>query len=142
MGKSTNTVHLASALGEKGYRCLIIDLDPTAGSTKLLGVQPDAYAGTFELLTGEEKLEELAVGEGMPAGVALVPARIQLASLENELGKNRFSEKTKILVEPLRAARKLYDFIFLDTPPSPGDVTTVASYATADWFLLSVFPQP
>lgn len=142
VGKSTNTVHLAAALGEKGYRCLIVDLDPTAGSTKLLGIDTEAFAGTFELLTGEEELEGLAVKEGMPTGVALIPARIQLAALESELSRNRFSEKTKILLEPLRAARKLYDFVFLDTPPSPGDITTVAAYASADWFLLSVFPQP
>jgi chromosome partitioning protein len=47
-----------------------------------------------------------------------------------------------VLIEPLRAARSLYDFIFLDTPPAPGDITTVAAYASADWPLLSVFPQP
>lgn len=142
VGKSTNTVHLAAALGERGYRCLIIDLDPTAGSTKLLGVRTEEYAGTFELLTGEDTVESLAIEDGMPEGVHLIPARIQLASLETELARNRFSEKTKILLEPLRAARKLYDFVFLDTPPSPGDVATVAAYASADWFLLSVFPQP
>src|SRR5690348_6959173 len=34
VGKTTNTVHLAAALGERGYRCLILDLDPTAGATK------------------------------------------------------------------------------------------------------------
>lgn len=142
VGKSTNTVHLAAALGEKGYRCLVIDLDPTAGSTKLLGVGTEEYSGTFELLSGEETVESLAIEEGMPAGVHLIPARIQLASLETELNRNRFSEKTKVLADPLRAARKLYDFIFLDTPPSPGDIATVAAYASADWFLLSVFPQP
>lgn len=142
VGKSTNTVHLAAALGEKGYRCLVVDLDPTAGSTKLLGVGTDEYSGTFELLTGEETSESLAIEEGMPPGVHLIPARIQLAALETELNRNRFSEKTKILTEPLRQARKVYDFVFLDTPPSPGDITTVAAYATADWFLLSVFPQP
>jgi chromosome partitioning protein len=142
VGKSTNTVHLAAALGEKGYRCLVLDLDPTAGSTKLLGVRTEEFAGTFELLTGEDTVEALALDHGMPAGVHLVPARIQLAALESELNRNRFSEKTKILAEPLKAARRVYDFIFLDTPPSPGDITTVAAYASADWFLLSVFPQP
>ena len=142
VGKSTNTVHLAAALGEMGYRCLIIDLDPTAGSTKLLGIATEEFAGTFELLTAEEPLQELVISEGMPVGVHLVPSRIQLATLEQELQRNRFNEKTRVLTEPLRQARKLYDFIFLDTPPAPGDLTTVAAYAAADWFLLSVFPQP
>lgn len=142
VGKSTNTVHLAAALGERGYRCLIVDLDPTAGSTKLLGIATEQYAGTFELLTGEDSVDQLVVTDNMPQGVHLVPSRMQLSNLELHLSKNRFAEKTKILLEPLRNARKMYDFIFLDTPPSPGDVTTVAAYASSDWFLLSVFPQP
>ncbi len=142
VGKSTNTVHLAAALGEKGYRCLIIDLDPTAGSTKLLGIGTQEFAGTFELLTGEEPLEEVVIEENLPSGVHLVPSRMQVSDLEIHLSRNRFKEKTRILVEPLREARRHYDFIFLDTPPSPGDLTTVAAYASSDWFLLSVFPQP
>ena len=27
VGKTTNTVHIAAALGQRGYRCLILDLD-------------------------------------------------------------------------------------------------------------------
>ena len=33
-GKTTNSVHLAAALGLCGYRCLIVDLDPAAGATR------------------------------------------------------------------------------------------------------------
>jgi chromosome partitioning protein len=143
VGKSTNTVHLAAALGEIGYRVLVIDLDPTAGSTKLLGVDTHSYAGTYELLLGEETLQELILSENLPQGVHLVPSRQQLSSLEAELNRSRrFVDKTAVLNEPLKEARKLYDVVFLDTPPSPGDVGTVASYASADWFLISVFPQP
>ena len=142
VGKSTNTVHLAAALGERGYRVLIIDLDPTAGSTKLLGVETEDYQGTVELLLGQGSIQDLAITENMPKGVELVPARMELSTLETQLSKNRFLDKTSILDEPLKEARKVYDYIFLDTPPSPWDVTTVAAYATTDWFLLSVFPQP
>ena len=39
-------------------------------------------------------------------------------------------------------ARELYDFVFLDTAPEAGAITTVAAYCTADWFLLSAFPHP
>lgn len=142
VGKSTNCVHLAAALGEKGYKVLIIDLDPTAGATKLLGVNTESYVGTFELLTGEEKLEEVIISENLPEGVDLIPSRMELSELDQVLNKNKFLDKTSILDAPLKAARKVYDIIFLDTPPSPGDIATVAAYASADWFLLSVFPQP
>src|SRR3954454_14832930 len=99
VGKSTNTVHLAAALGEKGYQCLILDLDPAAGATKHLGVPMASYAGTLELFTTSETPQTLAIGEGMPSGVHLIPARTQLSELDNMLSK--FVDRTRILDRPL-----------------------------------------
>ncbi len=140
VGKSTNTVHLAAALGERGYTSLIIDLDPSAGATKHLGIPPESFAGTLELLTTEETPSTLAVTEKLPKGVSLIPARSELAELDHLLSK--FVDRTRILDRALSLARPTFDFIFLDTPPNPGAITTVAAYSSADWFLLSAFPHP
>jgi len=69
VGKTSNCIHLAAALGQRGYRCLIIDLDPAAGATKHLGIQMNSFAGTLELLTTDESIKNLAIVEGMPDGV-------------------------------------------------------------------------
>lgn len=140
VGKSTNTVHLAAALGEKGHKVLIIDLDPSAGATKHLGVPPNGFLGTLELLTTSETPETLAVTEGMPRNVHIIPARTELAELDNLLSK--FSDKTRILERAIELAKRQYDFILLDTPPNPAATTTIAVYSAAEWFLLSVFPHP
>src|SRR4051794_36390211 len=140
VGKTTNTVHVAAALGERGYRCLVIDLDPAAGATKHLGVPVQSFAGTLELLTTRETPQTLAITDQMPAGVHLIPSRTQLSELDTLLSK--FVDRTRILEQPLELARPDYDFIFLDTPPSAGATTTVAAYSSADWFLLSAFPHP
>ncbi|TWT44349.1 MinD/ParA/CobQ/CobA-like protein [Phycisphaerae bacterium RAS1] len=140
VGKTTNSVNIAAALGQGGYRCLIIDLDPAAGATKHLGVPQNSFAGTLELLTTHESLDHLVVSEKMPCGVDLIPARSQLAELPTLLSK--FVDRTTILDRPIAEARQRYDFTFLDTAPAPADVTTVAAYATAEWFLLSAFPHP
>jgi chromosome partitioning protein len=140
VGKSTNTVHLAAALGEKGYLSLIIDLDPSAGATKHLGIPPHSFAGTLELVTTEETPETLAITDELPTGVHLIPARPELSELDHLLSK--FADRTRILERSLTQARPIYDFIFLDTPPNPGATTTVAAYSAAEWFLLSAFPHP
>src|SRR5215208_976814 len=108
VGKSTNTVHLAAALGEKGYSSLIIDLDPSAGSTKHLGIPPESFAGTLELLTTEETPETLAVTEKMPKNVSLIPARAELAELDHLLSK--FVDRTRILERAINLAKPTYDF--------------------------------
>lgn len=140
VGKTTNTVHIAAALGLLGYSCLIVDLDPAAGATRHLGVPTDSFAGTLELLTSDETVEGLTVASRMPPGVALVPARPQLAEIDVLLSK--FVDRTRLLQRPLDEARVTYDYILLDTGPSPAFPTTVAAYAAADWFLLSAFAHP
>ena len=140
VGKTTNTVHIAAALGQRGYHCLVIDLDPAAGATRHLGVPENSFAGSLELLTTDETVEGLAVTDRMPRGVHLIPSRPQLSELDTLLSK--FVDRTKVLDRPLAAARGLYDFIFLDTSPSAAAITTVAAYSSAEWFLLSAFPHP
>ena len=139
-GKSTVTVHLAAALGLVGKRCLIIDLDPAAGATRHLGVQVNTYAGTLELLTTDEPLESLVITRNMPRGVELIAARPQLAEIESSL--SRFLDRTRLLDRALAEARTMYDYILLDTSPSAGFTTTVAAYASSEWFLLTAFPHP
>lgn len=140
VGKSTNTVHLAAALGEKGHTVLIIDLDPSAGATRHLGVPPDAFLGTLELLTTAETPETLAIDDDMPDNVHIIAARTELAELDSLLSK--YSDKTRILERAIELAKPQYDFILLDTPPNPAATTTIAAYSVAEWFLLSVFPHP
>jgi chromosome partitioning protein len=140
VGKTTNTVHIAAALGQGGRKCLIIDLDAHAGATKHLGLPVGSYAGTVELLTTDESITALVVEKNMPPGVHLIPSRIHLADLDLLLSK--FVDKTTILDRALAEARPLYDYVLLDTGPGAGDTTTVAAYASAEWFLLSAFAQP
>src|SRR5690349_16714927 len=95
VGKTTTTVHLAAALGQRGYRCLVIDLDPAAGATKHLGVPANSFAGSLELLTTDEALDSLIIADGMPAGVHLVAARPQLSEIDTLISK--YVDRTRIL---------------------------------------------
>lgn len=140
VGKSTNTVHLAAALGQRGFQCLILDLDPAAGSTKHLGIHADSFAGTLELLTTDESVETLAISEKMPTGVHVVPSRPQLSEIDTLVSK--YVDRTRILDRAIAEARAKYDFVFLDTGPAAAFTTTVAAYSSAEWFLLSAFPHP
>jgi len=140
VGKSTNTVHLAAALGQRGFHCLILDLDPAAGSTKHLGIHADSFAGTLELLTTDESVETLAISDNLPTGVHVVPSRPQLSEIDTLVSK--YVDRTRILDRAMAEARARYDFVFLDTGPAAAFTTTVAAYSSAEWFLLSAFPHP
>lgn len=142
VGKTSNTLHLAAALGELGKRSLIIDLDANCGATRGLGVGDD-WLGTFEVLLGDQVPEDVIVrtdpmeGTVLPENVELLPARRNLEQFEMECRRrNKFADPTKTLEGPLSRLRPIYDYIFLDTAPN-ASAPTLAAYLTADWFILS-----
>ncbi len=142
VGKTTNTLHLAAALGEMGKRCLIIDLDANCGATRGLGVGSD-WLGAFEMLLGDQHPEDVIVttdpveGTDLPKNVELIPARRNLEHFEQTFRqRNKFADPTMTLSGPLKTLKGQYDFIFLDTAPN-ASAPTVSAYRSADWFILS-----
>src|SRR5262245_10490098 len=59
VGKTTNTVHLATALCELGRKCLIWDLDMNHGATLHFGIPSESFLGTYEILMGDESPQDL-----------------------------------------------------------------------------------
>src|SRR6266568_6104709 len=53
VAKTTNTAHIAAALGRLGRKVLVWDLDVNYGLTSHFGIPPIAYSGTFHILTGK-----------------------------------------------------------------------------------------
>ena len=138
VGKTTTAVNLSAALGVRGNRVLLIDLDPAAGATRHLGIDGVEFEGTLELLCGDSELEPLAIIDGMPPGVALIPARHDLTALDQRTP--RFTDHAALL-RPVVEQASCYDYIILDTSPHPADVATLAAYGGADWFLLTALPH-
>ena len=147
VGKTTNTVHIATALGELGRQSLIWDLDMNHGATRHFGIAAEAYLGAYEVLIGDEAPENVIIDGSdqeieMPKGVHLLPANRKLEQIDDTLtSKNKFIIKHQILIEPLRHMRGKYDYIFLDTAPN-ATTPTIAAYCAAEWFLLTAIPDP
>jgi chromosome partitioning protein len=146
VGKTTNAVHLAAALGQMGRKCLVWDLDMNHGATLHFGVPPEAFDGTFMVLAEERQPEEVIIDEDepdvdLPSNVHLIPSSRDLERLEAVLAaRDRFYDPRRILVAPIARLRGKYDYIFLDTAPN-ATAPTIASYVAADWFAISVIPE-
>jgi chromosome partitioning protein len=149
VGKTTMTVQLAYALAERGHKVLIIDLDVNAGSTKHLGIDPRAYLGTFEVLTGDEDALTVVVthedeGNSLPKYLHVLTGSRKLEEIEDRLRmkKSKFDDTPlhDVLKPVIKKLRGHYDYIFLDTPPS-APLPIVAAYKAADGFLLVAIPE-
>lgn len=138
VGKTTNCVHLAAALGDMGRRVLLFDLDANQGTTAHLGCDGSTFLGAAEVLGGLEDVRDVIISQDddldLPAGVDLVAASASLERVDAERARRH-------LADALRALEGRYDVILFDTAPNL-TVPTVEAYRAADWFILSAVPDP
>jgi chromosome partitioning protein len=135
VGKSTSTVNLAAALGEKGKKTLVIDLDPQGNTTSGFGVEKSVdMKSIYDGLMNEVSVEELMLSTE-EKNVDIVPATIDLAGAEPELAVVISREsRLRDVLEPIKGT---YDFILIDCPPSLG-LLTINSLAAADKLIIPI----
>jgi chromosome partitioning protein len=128
VGKTTTAINLAAAVANKGFKTLLIDLDPQANSTMSYIDPRSVTRSMFDVLVSEElPLEEVIVATQLP-NLSVAPSKIALAKLESKLigdldGPFRLKDKMQETV-------KHFDYIFIDTPPTLGMITVNALVAS------------
>ena len=138
VGKTTNSINVAAALGSLGYRVLLIDADAEANSTQGLGVSADKHAGIYEVCLGHFPIERVALTEGMPENVHLVPSRTDVTHLHRKMDLSTDEAIFNLLRPHTDRARQLYDVVLIDSPPGAGTYQAVAALAVADFMIFSV----
>ena len=147
VAKSTLANNLCAALGERGRKVLLWDLDMNHGSTRNFGIDPEVFLGTYEILTGAEEPENVILTNEepdveLPENVHLIPASRKLEDIDEVLTtKKKFLVRHNALIEPITRLRGTYDYIVLDTAPN-ATTPTLASYICTDFFILSAIPEP
>ena len=135
VGKTTTSVNLSACVAEAGKRTLLVDIDPQGNATSGLGVEAAQGAKTvYEVLLAEAEAKDACVDTGFD-GLMLIPASIELAGAEVELvGLDGREGLLKTALAPLR---DLFDYIFIDCPPSLG-LLTLNALTAADSVLVPI----
>lgn len=142
-GKTTTCENLGVGLAAEGKKVLLVDADPQGSLTISMGwQQPDELPTTLStLMTKAMNDQSIPPGEGVlhhEEGVDLIPADIELASVEVSLVNTMNREK--MLKQVLESAKREYDYILIDCTPSLG-MLTVNALAVADTTLIPVQSQ-
>ena len=143
VGKTTTVMTLAQGLSLRGHNVLVIDMDPQGSLTTVFGILPDSDVDEsmtiLPLCTGEERSISKAIQKTYWNGIDLVcaapclfSAEFILPSRQSEVDGFSFWEVLNLGIDE---ARKKYDVILIDTPPTLSYITINALMA-ADAILM------
>lgn len=135
VAKTTTAVNLGACLAATGRRVLLVDTDPQGNATSGVGVDRDKLdVSIYDLILGEAQPEQVVVSlpienlDLIPATINLAGAEIELVGMENREFRLRSA---------LHKLRNLYDYIFIDCPPSLG-LLTINALTAADRVLIPI----
>lgn len=136
VGKTTSAINVAAALGKRGKKTLLIDLDPQGNATSGVGVNKKGLAATvYDVIIGHAEAKEAIVKTEF-TNLWLMPSNVSLAGADSELGAIENAEQC--LKKALEPIKNDYRYIIIDCPPSLSRLTVNALTAATG----VVIPMP
>lgn len=121
VGKTTTAINLSSCVAHRGKKVLLIDLDPQGNTTTGLGINKRGLdKSIYDVIISEEKINNVLLDTQQDT-LKLCPSSMKLAGAEVEL-VSVISRETR-LKYALEDVEDMFDFIFIDCPPSLGLLT-------------------
>ena len=135
VGKTTTCVNMSAYLASKGYKCLIVDLDPQGNATTGLGFSKSEIKNSvYNVMIDDLPLASAAI-KTQVENLDILPSNIDLAGAEVELVYKK--DREHVLKKALETARDSYDFITIDCPPSLG-LLTINALAGSDTVIIPI----
>lgn len=138
VGKTVVSAHLAAGLARLGCRTLLMDLDPQAHATTLMGVSVDPQrpcVGDTLLRDAQVSIEDVIVPEVRPK-LSVAPASFQMTHHERQL--YAWALRLKSVLRSLEPIQNTTDVVVMDCPPYVGGFMEAALHASD----LTIAPIP
>jgi cellulose biosynthesis protein BcsQ len=132
VGKTTVTLGLASAAAAAGHQVLVVDIDPQASSTWVLGLDPETIEISTAEVLGKAAAENAVYESTWSELIHVMPASNRLQPREHG--------KPKRLRDALGQVVDRYDAVLIDCPPSLGNLTA-SGLTAADHAVIVVEPS-
>ena len=128
VGKTTSCINICAALSLRGFKCLLVDIDPQGSLSVSAGynVLKDDDTTTYEVLDGAD------VNKAVHAAGSydIIPTDIRLSA--GEIEYLNVDRRNYLLKDALAQLNVKYDFILIDCPPSLNIFTLMALTAATE----------
>jgi len=115
VGKTTTAINLAAALGLRGKKTLLVDLDPQGNATMGSGVDKRVSGNVYPVLLGELPAVQ-AITRAASDQYDVLPSNRELAGAEIDMVS--MPDREHRLKTALQDVAAQYDFILIDCPPT------------------------
>lgn len=133
VGKTTTCVNMAAALGAKGKKTLLIDVDPQGNTTSGVGVdKSEVDYSTYDMLVEDVSARAIMV-ETEFKNLFLLPSSINLAGAELELAEKE--NRNRALKKAIASLVVEFDYVIIDCPPSLG-LLSINALVAADTLIV------
>ena len=133
VGKTTTCVNMAAALGAKGKKTLLIDVDPQGNSTSGVGIdKSEVEYSTYDMLIDNVSARAIMM-ETAFKNLFLLPADMNLAGAELQLAEAEDSNSA--LKKAIATLVVEFDYIIIDCPPSLG-LLSINALVAADTLIV------
>ena len=138
-GKTTTAINLSACLAEKGYKILLIDMDPQSHASIGLGIEVyKLEKSMYEVLIQPEVGFHDVIRKTEIPELQIAPATIMLSGAEIDLAN--VIGRENVLKECIQGLPYQYDYAIIDCPPSLS-LLTVNALTAADELLIPVHTQ-
>lgn len=144
--KSTTTIHLAHYFALRGYRVLVVDLDPQGSLTSMCGISPEIEFDGLTIYDAIRYDNPVPMPEVVQAtyfpGVSIAPARLILSEFETESAVHSNPDQpffTRI-TGALAQVESDFDLVLVDSPPQLGFLT-ISGMAAATSLIVPLTPS-
>ena len=138
VGKTTNTIHIASVLASKGAKVLLVDADNQCDLSGGCKIRDEKLQNSFNIV-------DLLEGNPKGKNEVLIQVEENMFVLAGSKDFDAQKYKKNAIKKALEPIKEAFDFIFIDVPPAGiiATSTTPAELAlfACDYYMCTLYPD-